>query len=99
MAEENKNLEVNEQEGGRAAAEARRLERRRRNLARITKTIQYNAFNPKTVNGIKKEITEQQAFSIFLRSKQLVKEGLLHPNMSLAEYQRQIEECYRQRKE
>ena len=64
------------------------------------KSIQTIAFNPTLPNAIKKELTYHQALSVWLRSRQLVREGAFHPHLiSDAEKKEQIEECYRQRAE
>ena len=60
--------------------------------------IQRNAFENNLANGVVRELSYQQALSIYLRSSQLSKEGSLHPNgISQREYDRQVEVCYAQR--
>jgi hypothetical protein len=69
-----------------------------RKQAKIISRIQYNAMNPRAPNKNKKEITFQQALSILLRSKQLIREGAYHSHsISSQTKDYQINECYRQR--
>jgi hypothetical protein len=71
---------------------------RRRGRGKFIHTIQNNAMNTKLPNGVKKELTYQQALSILLRSKQLIREGSYHPH-SISQQAKafQINECYKQR--
>jgi len=65
---------------------------------RFIYNIQGNAINSKLSNGVKKELTYQQALSIMLRSKQLIREGSYRPNVIGPRTKTaQINECYRQR--
>lgn len=68
-----------------------------RNLRKAEK-IQASALNNSLSNGIKTEITIEQALSILFRHKQLKRESNYHPHLiSDKEKARQIERCYEQR--
>ena len=68
-----------------------------RNL-KFAKQIQDSARKAGLPNMVSKVITECQAVSIFLRSRQLRREGAYHPHLvSAADKKAQVEECYRQR--
>ena len=62
------------------------------------KAIQEVALDPQTDNCVPVELAYQQALSIHLRSRQLVQEGITHPNtLTPAAKKRQIDRCYDQR--
>jgi hypothetical protein len=68
-----------------------------RNIKKAEK-IQAAALNNKLKNGVRYELTLQQALSILFRSRQLKHEGGFHPHLiSDTEKVRQIDECYKQR--
>lgn len=70
-----------------------------KNRDRQIKIIQDTAAAcPTLTNGVKKELTFQQCLSIWLRSKQLIREANFHPCLiNSAKKKEQIEVCYRQR--
>jgi hypothetical protein len=76
-------------------------EEREENLERIKEvieTIQQNALNNTNDNCVARVLTYQQAFSIMLRSEQLIREGSMRPHrISDEEMQKQIEICHKQR--
>lgn len=60
--------------------------------------IQQNALLSQNDNCIDFELTYQQALSIYLRSRQLILESIVHPaTISPDEKVKQINKCYRQR--
>ena len=74
------------------------LNHRRRGRGKFIRIIQNNVMNPRLSNGVKKELTYQQALSIMLRSRQLIREGAYHPHTLHPEAKIfQINECYKQR--
>ena len=71
--------------------------RRNRNLKFVTR-IQENAKNTRLSNCKNIELTYQQALSIYLRSRQLVRDGAFHPHLISGERKsRQVDICYKQR--
>ena len=72
--------------------------RRNRNLKFVT-NIQENAKNTELPNVASIELTYQQALSIHLRSRQLIREGAFHPHLISKENKdKQVAKCYEQRK-
>lgn len=68
-----------------------------RNLRKAEK-IQAAALNNNLPNGVKTELTIDQALSILFRSRQLKRESSYHPHLiSDVEKARQVEKCYEQR--
>lgn len=64
---------------------------------KFVEVIQDSAFNFNLLNGISVELTYQQALSIHLRSRQLIREGALHPNQLDTKFlTNQIDKCYKQ---
>lgn len=61
-------------------------------------TIQGTALSNTLENGVVRELTYQQALSIYLRSCQLARESK-HQNAGLSkdEYERQVDHCYHQK--
>lgn len=74
--------------------------KRRNKYLKDTTRVQQVALSGSCPNGVKKELTYQQALSIILRSRQLYREGLIHAN-KIGEKQlaNQIERCYEQRRQ
>ena len=61
--------------------------------------IQAAALNTNLSNGVKRELTFQQAYSILIRSKSLSREAVFRPcEITNEELRAQTEECYRQRR-
>jgi len=75
-----------------------RRPRRNRNLKFVDR-IQENALNTKNPNCTSTELTYQQALSVHLRSRQLIRDGAFHPHLiSEANKAKQGNRCYEQRK-
>ncbi|KKM15043.1 hypothetical protein LCGC14_1700040 [marine sediment metagenome] len=71
--------------------------RRNRNLKFVTR-IQENAESTKLPNCTNTKLTYQQALSVHLRSRQLVRDGAFHPHLISGERKsRQVNICYEQR--
>ena len=68
------------------------------NFELFLQSILFNAESPTLPNGVKKELTYQQAISIANRSDQLANESASHPSFNKY-VDRQVEDCYRQREE
>ena len=66
------------------------------NFENFVQYILANAEHP-IDGGISKQLTYQQAMSIAIRSNQLANESTSHPNAR--NFDRQIDECWRRRKE
>ena len=60
--------------------------------------IQDASINTELSNCVSKELEYQQALSVLLRSRQLTREGKLHPNAIRPEVKtKQVDKCYEQR--
>lgn len=72
--------------------------KRRNKYLNLVTAVQNVASTIKVPNCVPTELTYQQGLSILLRSKQLIREGALHPNkISGEEKAKQINRCYEQR--
>jgi len=72
--------------------------KRKNKYLKFVTAIQHIAKTTNLPNCAPKELTYQQGLSILLRSKQLIREGALHPNkIDPKELARQIDKCYEQR--
>jgi len=77
--------------------EEKKKKRRNKYLKFVT-AIQNNALTTKLPNCASTELTYQQALSVLLRSRQLAREGALHPNrIDPEEMAKQVDICYKQR--
>ena len=71
--------------------------RRNRNLKFVNR-IQESAERTRLPNSKNVELTYQQALSIHLRSRQLVRDGAYHPHLISGDRKlRQVDMCYEQR--
>jgi hypothetical protein len=78
-------------------SEEKKKPKRNKYLRDVTK-IQDAAINTNLPNCVSRELEYQQALSVLLRSRQLIREGGLHPNrISTKIKAEQIDKCYEQR--
>jgi len=76
-----------------------KTKKRRNKYLKHVAMVQSNAMTTKLLNCANRELTYQQALSILLRSRQLAREGALHPNrISQERKTEQVNRCYVQRR-
>lgn len=79
------------------SSEEKKPQRRNKYLRHVNE-IQDVAININLPNCVSTKLEYQQALSIFLRSRQLAREGKLHPNTIHPKLKgQQIDKCYEQR--